>query len=36
MRQFWMNANYLTAVGSAMIGWCWFLSWAVIKIYRMV
>jgi hypothetical protein len=36
MRQAWLKANYLVAVCLAMIGWFWFLSWAVIQLYRMV
>lgn len=32
VRQFWLNTNYLISIGTATMGWLWFLGWLAVKL----
>jgi hypothetical protein len=32
MRSKWMIANYLIAIGAAMVGWLYFIAWVALLI----
>jgi hypothetical protein len=33
IRQTWAVANFVIAVGVAMLGWIWFFGWLVTKLF---